>query len=203
MAGERRCRTLLIDTGAGGRVLRYGSTGSRHLYLSLVRQNVTEQWQPVRFGSVWMDLDSNGPNSFGPVLQLVENKIMIEKLPADHSLEMMLRFAATNSDTAFRLSSILPTGWTGTTKMNSRTLMFQRIRLRSSFSGLRATSSLATPESEPAGSGSTSSKIELDEEKEEECTADELHYVDVPGTEWRIALWRYIPCPKVPPFSHP
>lgn len=29
------------------------------------------------------------------------------------------------------------------------------------------------------------------------CTADELHYVAVPGTEWRLALWRYLPSPKV------
>uniref|UniRef100_A0A0D3ESS3 AB hydrolase-1 domain-containing protein n=1 Tax=Oryza barthii TaxID=65489 RepID=A0A0D3ESS3_9ORYZ len=29
------------------------------------------------------------------------------------------------------------------------------------------------------------------------CTADELHYVPVPGTEWRLALWRYRPPPEV------
>ena len=29
------------------------------------------------------------------------------------------------------------------------------------------------------------------------CTADELHYVDVPGTDWRIALWRYTSCADV------
>lgn len=30
-------------------------------------------------------------------------------------------------------------------------------------------------------------------EKPEMCTADELHYVPVPDTDWRLALWRYLP----------
>lgn len=29
--------------------------------------------------------------------------------------------------------------------------------------------------------------------KPEICTADELHYVAVPKSEWRLALWRYLP----------
>ena len=35
------------------------------------------------------------------------------------------------------------------------------------------------------------------------CTADELHYVSVPNSDWKLALWRYPPCPKVvtPLFS--
>lgn len=37
------------------------------------------------------------------------------------------------------------------------------------------------------------------------CTADELHYVSVPNSDWRLALWRYLPPPQVfeihqPPF---
>ncbi|KAB8083042.1 hypothetical protein EE612_005115 [Oryza sativa] len=35
------------------------------------------------------------------------------------------------------------------------------------------------------------------------CTADELHYVPVPGTEWRLALWRYRPPPEAPKRNHP
>lgn len=35
------------------------------------------------------------------------------------------------------------------------------------------------------------------------CTADELHYVSVPNTEWRLALWRYLPSPQAPPRNHP
>lgn len=37
------------------------------------------------------------------------------------------------------------------------------------------------------------SDFEKQPEKPEMCTADELHYVPVPGTDWRLALWRYLP----------
>ena len=33
--------------------------------------------------------------------------------------------------------------------------------------------------------------------KPEICTADELHYVAVPRTDWRLALWRYLPSKSV------
>lgn len=29
------------------------------------------------------------------------------------------------------------------------------------------------------------------------CTADELHRVTVPNSDWKLALWRYLPSPKV------
>lgn len=29
------------------------------------------------------------------------------------------------------------------------------------------------------------------------CTADELHYVTVNNSDWRLALWRYTPSPQV------
>ncbi|CAD5317125.1 unnamed protein product [Arabidopsis thaliana] len=35
------------------------------------------------------------------------------------------------------------------------------------------------------------------------CTADELHYVPVPNSDWRVALWRYLPSPKAPKRNHP
>ncbi|KAI8528653.1 hypothetical protein RHMOL_Rhmol12G0164200 [Rhododendron molle] len=35
------------------------------------------------------------------------------------------------------------------------------------------------------------------------CTADELHYVSVPNSDWRLALWRYKPPPKAPLRNHP
>ncbi|XP_058088990.1 uncharacterized protein LOC131235704 isoform X2 [Magnolia sinica] len=41
------------------------------------------------------------------------------------------------------------------------------------------------------------------QEKPSICTADELHYVAVPATEWKLALWRYTPSPNVPPRNHP
>lgn len=39
--------------------------------------------------------------------------------------------------------------------------------------------------------------------KPEICTADELHYVSVPGTLWKLALWRYPPRPQAPARNHP
>ncbi|KAF3431932.1 hypothetical protein FNV43_RR26668 [Rhamnella rubrinervis] len=35
------------------------------------------------------------------------------------------------------------------------------------------------------------------------CTADELHYVSVPNSDWRLALWRYHPPPMAPQRNHP
>ncbi|BFG17118.1 hypothetical protein CerSpe_033920 [Prunus speciosa] len=40
-------------------------------------------------------------------------------------------------------------------------------------------------------------------EKPSICTADELHYVSVPNSDWKLALWRYHPCPKAPQRNHP
>ncbi|PSS19079.1 N-formylmaleamate deformylase, partial [Actinidia chinensis var. chinensis] len=45
--------------------------------------------------------------------------------------------------------------------------------------------------------GSTASK------KPSVCTADELHYVSVSNSDWRLALWRYTPPPQAPPRNHP
>ncbi|XP_076951227.1 uncharacterized protein LOC143624468 [Bidens hawaiensis] len=35
------------------------------------------------------------------------------------------------------------------------------------------------------------------------CTADELHYVSVENSDWRLALWRYCPSPKAVRRKHP
>ncbi|KAK7357739.1 hypothetical protein VNO80_17035 [Phaseolus coccineus] len=35
------------------------------------------------------------------------------------------------------------------------------------------------------------------------CTADELHYVSLSNSDWKLALWRYNPSPLVPPRNHP
>lgn len=40
-------------------------------------------------------------------------------------------------------------------------------------------------------------------EKPSVCTADELHYVSVPNSDWKLALWRYHPPPKAPQRNHP
>lgn len=46
-------------------------------------------------------------------------------------------------------------------------------------------------------------KLEMEMEKPKICTADELHYVAVPGSNWRLALWRYNPPPEAPATNHP
>ncbi|XP_019248826.1 PREDICTED: uncharacterized protein LOC109228095 isoform X2 [Nicotiana attenuata] len=35
------------------------------------------------------------------------------------------------------------------------------------------------------------------------CTADELHYVSPNASDWRLALWRYLPPPQAPRRNHP
>ncbi|OWM86289.1 hypothetical protein CDL15_Pgr011113 [Punica granatum] len=40
-------------------------------------------------------------------------------------------------------------------------------------------------------------------EKPAVCTADELHYVSVANSDWRLALWRYQPPPQAPKRNHP
>ncbi|XP_042025006.1 uncharacterized protein LOC121772101 isoform X1 [Salvia splendens] len=35
------------------------------------------------------------------------------------------------------------------------------------------------------------------------CTADEIHYVTVNNSTWKLALWRYSPSPQAPPRNHP
>ncbi|KAK1425679.1 hypothetical protein QVD17_21034 [Tagetes erecta] len=35
------------------------------------------------------------------------------------------------------------------------------------------------------------------------CTADELHYVYVKNSDWKLALWRYHPSPQAIPRKHP
>ncbi|KAJ9550325.1 hypothetical protein OSB04_014370 [Centaurea solstitialis] len=40
-------------------------------------------------------------------------------------------------------------------------------------------------------------------EKPPSCTADELHYVSIHNSDWRLALWRYKPPPKAPRRNHP
>ncbi|KAH1091517.1 hypothetical protein J1N35_018774 [Gossypium stocksii] len=41
------------------------------------------------------------------------------------------------------------------------------------------------------------------EKKPNICTADELHYVHVDKSEWKVALWRYLPSPQAPTRNHP
>ncbi|CAH2042094.1 unnamed protein product [Thlaspi arvense] len=48
-----------------------------------------------------------------------------------------------------------------------------------------------------------SAEVEKVSKKPSVCTADELHYVSVSNSDWRLALWRYLPPPQAPPRNHP
>ncbi|KAG8382848.1 hypothetical protein BUALT_Bualt05G0121100 [Buddleja alternifolia] len=48
-----------------------------------------------------------------------------------------------------------------------------------------------------------SAEIEKLPNKPPICTADELHYVTVNNSAWKLALWRYNPSPQAPPRNHP
>ncbi|KAJ0448350.1 putative alpha/beta hydrolase-1, peptidase S9, serine active [Helianthus annuus] len=45
--------------------------------------------------------------------------------------------------------------------------------------------------------------VERVAEKPPICTADELHYVSIHNSDWRLALWRYKPPPQAPSRNHP
>ncbi|KAH7856987.1 hypothetical protein Vadar_007669 [Vaccinium darrowii] len=70
-----------------------------------------------------------------------------------------------------------------------------------SSSRLHTTASLRTPATSRAFNAAAASITTPD--KPSICTADELHYVSVPNSDWRLALWRYKPPPEVPPRNHP
>ncbi|XP_048229008.1 uncharacterized protein LOC8275086 isoform X2 [Ricinus communis] len=71
--------------------------------------------------------------------------------------------------------------------------------LLSSSSSRRTTSSLSCFR---LRAFSTDSTVKLPE-KPPICTADELHYVSVPNSDWRLALWRYHPSSQAPARNHP
>lgn len=47
------------------------------------------------------------------------------------------------------------------------------------------------------------SGLNVNKEKGLICTADELHYVSVPNSDWKLALWRYLPSLRVHSHSDP
>lgn len=77
----------------------------------------------------------------------------------------------------------------GPNLIRSRAAMARRV-LMTSF-GLRAFST-----------GAGNDAVFKVGEKPAICTADELHYVSVPNSDWRLALWRYHPPPKVRNLHH-
>ncbi|CAI0451312.1 unnamed protein product [Linum tenue] len=76
-----------------------------------------------------------------------------------------------------------------------------------SFSSYGAAAASPTPSSSlfrsrAFSSGTSEPAIKLPE-KPPICSADELHYVTIPNSDWRLALWRYHPSPQAPPRNHP
>lgn len=49
----------------------------------------------------------------------------------------------------------------------------------------------------PGNGLAVTKNAEKNNKKPDACTADELHYVTVSNSEWKLALWRYLPSPKV------
>lgn len=67
----------------------------------------------------------------------------------------------------------------------------------------RPVSAMANPSPRALSASLEAASAVKEDKKPDICTADELHYVPVPGTEWRLALWRYTPSPEVPPLPTP
>lgn len=49
----------------------------------------------------------------------------------------------------------------------------------------------------------TEAQVKIVTDKPSLCTADELHYVSVSNSDWKLALWRYNPPPQAPSRNHP
>ncbi|XP_075633267.1 uncharacterized protein LOC142605716 [Castanea sativa] len=75
---------------------------------------------------------------------------------------------------------------------------FPNWRTKSSSLRLRAFFS-----SSSSSSSSSNDAVLKSQEKPPICTADELHYVSVSNSDWKLALWRYRPSPQAPPRNHP
>ncbi|KAG1368128.1 hypothetical protein COCNU_14G005960 [Cocos nucifera] len=67
----------------------------------------------------------------------------------------------------------------------------------------RPVSARTDPSPRPLSASLEAASAVKEDKKPAVCTADELHYVPVPGTEWRLALWRYTPSPEAPSRNHP
>ncbi|KAB1205609.1 hypothetical protein CJ030_MR7G017781 [Morella rubra] len=85
--------------------------------------------------------------------------------------------------------------------IRSRAIARRALPSSSSFSSSAATTSLSLRGFSSADSASEA--VLKPPEKPSICTADELHYVPVPHSDWKLALWRYHPSPQAPPRNHP
>lgn len=100
-----------------------------------------------------------------------------------------VRAAVQATANAFYLSPLQPSGGSHRRK---------RLIVRSAIPSSRSFST-----SIEAASGLRTTSFFSDVKKPEICTADELHYVAVPDTDWKLALWRYLPSIEAPKRNHP
>ncbi|KAH0467157.1 hypothetical protein IEQ34_004395 [Dendrobium chrysotoxum] len=111
-----------------------------------------------------------------------------------------LRAALQTAATACYLSPLH--SWTGDGHSRRRpTARF--VVLRSAIPSRRPFSASIEASTAAIGGGAGALSSVEKGKKPEICTADELHYVPVPGTDWKIALWRYLPSNEAPKRNHP
>ncbi|PRQ40283.1 putative serine aminopeptidase, S33, alpha/Beta hydrolase [Rosa chinensis] len=110
---------------------------------------------------------------------------------------LLLHLATSSSPSSPSSSSLSTIRTLGPHRITSRASAARRVL--SSFSSSPRTASFRVR----AFSNDESKEAVKLPEKPSICTADELHYVSVPDSDWRLALWRYRPCPKAPQRNHP
>lgn len=104
-----------------------------------------------------------------------------------------LRAALLAAATACYVSPIHP--WAGSGRRHQRSAA--RVFVARSAVPSPRPFSASIEASTAAVGGGASAVSAVKGKKPEICTADEIHYVPVPGTDWKIALWRYLPSTEV------
>ncbi|KAL3510711.1 hypothetical protein ACH5RR_030112 [Cinchona calisaya] len=85
----------------------------------------------------------------------------------------------------------------------SRSIIFRQSSLPSRNLFFIRVKSFSTDIGSTSSNSATSTGVGKRLEKPAICSADELHYVTVKNSPWRLALWRYSPSPQAPRRNHP
>ncbi|GER32798.1 hypothetical protein STAS_08891 [Striga asiatica] len=80
--------------------------------------------------------------------------------------------------------------------LQNRSILSRAVSFRPLTLGAASVRAFSTNEAQPTDVQKLPSKPSI-------CTADELHYVTVDNSNWRLALWRYTPPPQAPQRNHP
>nr|XP_048318259.1 uncharacterized protein LOC107413342 isoform X2 [Ziziphus jujuba var. spinosa] len=119
------------------------------------------------------------------------------------SIQSDMRFALLHIAAASSSSSSSSYSYSSSSSI-IRCLRPNLIRSRAVASARRALTTSFRPRAfSPDGDSGGGDDFVKVAEKPAICTADELHYVSVPNSDWRLALWRYQPPPKAPQRNHP